>query len=160
MMADFDEAFNGKINNNLHVNNPNAIDHFFNQRKIKKHVEYVDTKDMKRKNKKVDVKLNFIAINIPYYDNICDKKDVIVEMKVYGNSSFKYIGIHECKEGFFPSIMLKLGNDKQLFIHIIFKEGDENIMNKEYVAFIDIPARYQIEPSISDMGSELSQNDE
>ena len=81
-------------------------------------------------------------------------------MKVYGNSSFKYIGIHECKEGFFPSIMLKLGNDKQLFIHIIFKEGDENIINKEYVAFIDIPARYQIEPSISDMGSELSQNDD
>ena len=37
---------------------------------------------------------------------------------------------------------------------------DENIINKEYVAFIDIPARYQIEPSISDMGSELSQNDD
>lgn len=153
-MADFDEAFNGKINNSIHLNNPNSIDHFFTQRKITKHVEYVDTKDMKRKNKKVDVKLNFIAINIPYYENISDNKDVIVEMKVYGNSSLKYHGVHESKEGFFPSIMLKLGVDKQLFIYLIFKDGDEHIIGKECVAFVDIPARYQVEPSISDMGSE------
>ena len=32
-----------------HLNNPNAIDHFFTQRKITKHVDYVDTKDMKEK---------------------------------------------------------------------------------------------------------------
>ena len=120
MMADFDEAFSGKISNNLQLNNQNSIDHFFTQRKITKHVEYVDTKDMKRKKKKVDVKLNFIAINIPYYDNVVDNT-VSIEMKVFGNSSLKYYGVHESKEGFFPSIMLKLGEDKQLFVHIVFK---------------------------------------
>ena len=158
MMADFDEAFSGKISNNLQLNNQNSIDHFFTQRKITKHVEYVDTKDIKRKKKKVDVKLNFIAINIPYYDNVVDNT-VSIEMKVFGNSSLKYYGVHESKEGFFPSIMLKLGEDKQLFVHIVFKKGDEHIVGKEYVSFVDIPARYQIEPSISDMGSEVDKED-
>ena len=154
LMADFDEAFNGKINNNMQLNNQNSIDHFFTQRKITKHVEYVDTKDMNRKKKTVDVKLNFIAINIPFYDNVDDNNTVSIEMKVFGNTSLKYHGIHESKEGYFPSIMLKLGDDKQLFVHIVFKTGDENIVGKEYVSFIDIPIRYQVQPSISDMGSE------
>lgn len=160
LMADFNEAFNGKINNSMQLNNSNSIDHFFTQRKITKHVDYVDTSDMKRKNKKVDVKLNFIAINIPYYENISGNNRIVVEIKVYGDCNLKYHGSIESKEGYFPSFLLKLGEDKKLFIFLKFSGEDEHIIDKEYISFVDIPSRYQVEPSISDLGSELAENQE
>lgn len=158
-MADLSEAFNNKIQSNL-VTNQDSIDHFFTQRKITKHVEYLDHKDMTRKQKKNDVTLNFIAINVPYYEHISNDQPITIDMKVYGNENLKYYGSHEIKEGFFPSILLKLSSDKQLFVHLKFNKSGDQILEKEYVSFIDIPKRYQVEPSISDMGSELCEKNE
>ena len=154
-MAEINEAFNGNVQNKLVINNQDSIDCFFTQRKITKHIEYIDPKKMERKKKKEDVILNFIAINIPYYNLITSNQKVGIEMKVYGNTTLKYHGFHETYDGSFPSILLKLGDDKQLFIHIKFKEGGEEVVNKEYVSFIEVPKRNQTEPSISDMGSKV-----
>jgi hypothetical protein len=153
-MADFNEAFNGKINNKTVVHTQDSIDHFFTQRKVTKYIDFLDTETMEMKNKKEDIMLNFIAINIPYYDIIIPENPVKIELKIYGNSTLKYSGIHECNEGFFPSTLLKLGQDKQLFVHVKFNNySDDDLKehkNYEYVSFIDVPKRFQVEPTISD----------
>ena len=53
-------------------------------------------------------------------------------------------------EGFSPGLLLKLSSDKQLFINLkILMKKDDIEKEKEYVSFISIPKRYQIEPTIS-----------
>ena len=162
-MANIEEAFSNKINNVFNVNNQDGIDYFFTQRKISEFEEYVDTKTMERKKKKKDISFNFIAITIPYFDYITknmngDDISVKAELTVYGNVNLKYHGIIESKEGLFPCILLKLGEDSQLFVNVKLKNGEkddnENEILKEYISFIPISKRYQIEPTISDNKSE------
>ena len=53
-------------------------------------------------------------------------------------------------EGFSPGLLLCLHSDKQLFINLkIHMKKGEVESEKEFVSFISIPKRYQIEPTIS-----------
>ena len=147
-MANIEEAFNAKFENTVKLNNHNdIIDHFFTQRKVTEHEDIID-KNMNRKKKKKDTTYNFIAITIPYYDYI-DNNEVKVEIKIWGDEGFKYVGNVLGKEGSIPSLLLKLNTDKELFVNlkIIYQKGEEQ-NEKEYVTFINIPKRYQIEPKI------------
>ena len=149
-MANIDEAFNSKFNENItKINNNNdIIDYFFTQRKVTEYEEYIDKKNMERKKRKKDVNYNFIAVNIPSYLHL-DSDDITIEIKIWGDEQFKYTGSMKNYEGNPPGLLLKLGTDKQIFINLklILKKGDE-ISEKEYVTFIGIPKRYQIEPKI------------
>tara|TARA_B100000161_G_C33514951_1_gene398249 strand:- start:208 stop:660 length:453 start_codon:yes stop_codon:yes gene_type:complete len=148
-MANFDEAFNSKFDNVIKVNNSNDnIDYFFTQRKVTEYEEFID-KNMNRKKKKKDSTYNFIAVNVPYYSYL-DSDDVKISIKIWGDDQFKYTGEMTNKEGFSPGLLLKLGTDKQIFINLKIKskKGDEET-EKEYVTFVSIPKRYQVEPTIS-----------
>ena len=147
-MASIEEAFNAKIDNHIKLNHSDNIDHFFTQRKVTEYEEYLD-KNMNRKKKKKDITYNFIAINIPYYVKV-NNDEIIVKANIWGDEGFKYVGSFNNTEGYIPSILLRLGADKQLFINlkVIIKNGDE-MNEKEYVTFVSIPKRYQTEPNIN-----------
>ena len=148
-MANLEEAFNANFDseNITKINNHNdVIDHFFTQRKVTEFEEFID-KNMNRKKKKKDITYNFIAVNIPHF-SYSEANDINIDLKIWGDEGFKYIGKMTNLEGFSPSLLLKLGTDKQIFIKIIIstKKGDEEV-EKEYVSFISIPKRYQLEPN-------------
>ena len=147
-MANIEEAFNAKIDNHIKLNQSDSIDNFFTQRKVTEYEEYLD-KNMNRKKKKKDITYNFIAINIPYY-NIVNNDEIVVKANIWGDEGFKYVGSFNNTEGYIPSILLRLSSDKQLFINlkVLIKNGDE-ISEKEYVTFVNIPKRYQTEPNIN-----------
>tara|TARA_E500000178_G_C16818998_1_gene660597 strand:+ start:88 stop:549 length:462 start_codon:yes stop_codon:yes gene_type:complete len=148
-MANLEEAFNAKFDseNIKKINNHNdVIDHFFTQRKVTEFEEFID-KNMNRKKKKKDITYNFIAVNIPHF-SYSEADDINIDLKIWGDEGFKYIGKMTNLEGFSPSLLLKLGTDKQIFVKIIIrtKKGDEEL-EKEFVSFISIPKRYQLEPN-------------
>ena len=147
-MANIEEAFNAKFENTIKLNNHNdVIDHFFTQRKVTEHEDIID-KNMNRKKKKKETTYNFIAITIPYYDYI-DSNEVKIEIKIWGDEGFKYMGDLVAREGTVPSLLLKLNTDKELFVNLKlkFNQGEEQ-SEKEFVTFISIPKRYQVEPKI------------
>tara|TARA_B100001093_G_C26841535_1_gene1020784 strand:- start:1208 stop:1669 length:462 start_codon:yes stop_codon:yes gene_type:complete len=152
-MANINEAFNSNFDgNNINkMTNNDIIDHFFTQRKVTEYEEYIDKKNMERKKKKKELTYNFIAINIP--NNLhANQEDVSIDIRVWGDEGFKYSGNIENKEGDFPSLLLKLSTDKKIFIDLKMidkKKNVEDIEEKEYVTFVDIPKRYQIEPKLS-----------
>ena len=78
-----------------------------------------------------------------------ESNDLPFKVKIWGDEQFKYTGEMENHEGFSPGILLKLGSDKQIFINlkIKIKKGEEE-SEKEYVTFVSIPKRYQVEPTI------------
>ena len=147
-MANIEEAFNAKFENTVKLNNHNdVIDHFFTQRKITEHEDIID-KNMNRKKKKKDITYNFIAITIPYYEYI-DSNEVKIEIKIWGDEGFKYMGDLIAREGTIPSLLLKLNTDKELFVNLKLKFNKNEEQNeKEFVTFISIPKRYQVEPKI------------
>lgn len=149
-MANFDEAFNNKFENTIQSNNHNdIIDHFFTQRKVTEYEDYID-KNMNRKKKKKEFVYNFIAITIPYY-KIIDSNEINVDIKIWGDEGFKYLGSSKSNEGLIPSLLLKLNSDKQLFVNLkVSVLNNEEPEEKEYVTFITIPKRYQIEPTIQE----------
>ena len=147
-MANIEEAFNAKFENTVKLNNHNdVIDHFFTQRRVTEHEDIID-KHMNRKKKKKDTTYNFIAITIPYYEYI-ESSEVEIEVKIWGDEGFKYTGNILAKEGYIPSLLLKLNTDKELFVNLKIKYNNGEEQNeKEYVTFINIPKRYQVEPKI------------
>ena len=147
-MANIEEAFNAKFENTVKLNNHNdVIDHFFTQRKVTEHEDIID-KNMNRKKKKKDTTYNFIAITIPYYEYI-DCNEIKIEIKIWGDEGFKYMGDLIAKEGTMPSLLLKLNTDKELFVNLKLKfTKNEEQNEKEFVTFISIPKRYQVEPKI------------
>lgn len=150
-MTSIDEAFNSKFNNEniTKLNNvSDVIDYFFTQRKVTEYEEYIDEKSMQRKKRKNEITYNFIAINIPHYLQL-DSDDLTIDIKIWGDENYKYTGNMRNVDGNSPGLLLKLGTDKQLFINLklILKKTDDTI-EKEYVTFINIPKRYQIEPRI------------
>ena len=148
-MANIEEAFNAKFENTItKLNNHNdVIDHFFTQRKVTEYEDVID-KNMNRKKKKKEYTYNFIAINIPYYNQI-DSDVIKVDIKIWGDEQLKYTGSMISNEGMVPSVLIKLHTDKQLFVNLklIIQKGDDS-SEKEYVTFITIPKRYQVEPKI------------
>ena len=155
-MADFNEAFNGEFGNVVNYNQ--EIDYFFTQRKIIEYDEYID-KNMNRKKKKKSITYNFIAINLPYYSST-ESNNVSAEIKIWGDDNFKYSGKMQSYEGIVPNILLKLEKDKRLFINIkILENESDNDKNKDYVTFINIPKRYQVQPNNTENSTENSIED-
>ena len=148
-MANINEAFNSNFENIIKINNHNdSIDHFFTQRKVTEFEEVID-KNMNRKEEKKEVMYNFIAISIPYFQRI-ENDEIIANINIWGDEQFKYSGILNSSEGIVPYLLFKLTIDKQLFVcmKINMKKGEE-LVEKDYVTFITIPKRYQIEPKIN-----------
>ena len=137
-MAELSEAFNCFNNIEKHYQN---IDYFFTQRNMKENHEYLD-KNMNRKNKKVSIIYNFLAINIPTYN---EKNDFIIELEIFGDSGYHYKGTITSYNNIVPNIMIPLKGDKKIFIHCECKEllESKNENNKHYTCFIDVPKRFQ-----------------
>jgi hypothetical protein len=136
-MADINEAFN--CFNTIDKNYQN-IDYFFTQRNMKENHEYLD-KNMNRKNKKVSIVYNFLAINIPITN---EKKDFVIGFEIFGDSGYHYKGTLTSFNNIVPSIMIPLKGDKKVFIHAECKETNDDIVtNKHYMCFIDVPKRFQ-----------------
>ncbi len=143
-MADINEAFN--CFNSIDKNYQN-IDYFFTQRNMKENHEYLD-KNMNRKNKKISIVYNFLAINIPINN---EKNEFIINFEIFGDSGYHYKGTLNSYNSIVPSIMIPLKGDKKVFIHAECTENNtetptnkhETIINKHYMCFIDVPKRFQ-----------------
>ena len=165
-MAELSEAFNcfNTLDKEYH-----NIDFFFTQRNMKENHEYID-KNMNRKNKKISVIYNFLAINIPTHN---EKNNFIIEIEIFGDSGYHYKGNITSFNNIIPSIMIPLKGDKKIFIHAECKElnsdnkqnldnNKQNLdNNKHYMCFIDVPKRFQtIDDNLINMTeTETSQNE-
>lgn len=124
------------------INHENIIDYFFTQRKITEYEEIVD-KSLERKTKKKIVTHNFLAINLP--NNLLKNiKDLSVDIEIWGDKKYHYKGRLQNMNGTFPSLLVKLDTDKELFVKLFYK--DENSTVKNIVKFIPILKRYQSAP--------------
>jgi hypothetical protein len=134
-MAELSEAFNCYNSNEKYYYN---IDYFFTQRNMKENHEYID-KNMNRKNKKVSIIYNFLAINIPINN---EKNNFTIEIEIFGDSGYYYKGSISSFNNIVPNFMIPLKGDKKIFIHAEYKNNNsEN--NKNYMCFIDVPKRFQ-----------------
>jgi hypothetical protein len=150
-MAELSEAFN--CFNTVEKQYQN-IDYFFTQRNMKENHEYFD-KNMNRKNKKISIIYNFLAINIPIYE----KNNFIIDIEIFGDSGYHYKGTISSFNNIVPNMMIPLKGDKKIFIHGECKEIKESNFenNKHYMCFIDVPKRFQ---SIDENLVNLNENDE
>ena len=148
-MAELSEAFNcfNTIEKEYH-----NIDYFFTQRNMKENHEYID-KNMNRKNKKVSIIYNFLAINIPIYN---EKNNFIIDIEIFGDSGYHYKGSIPSFNNIMPSLMIPLKGDKKIFVHGECKEINSD-NNKHYMCFIDVPKRFQ---SIDDNLVNLNESEE
>jgi hypothetical protein len=147
-MADLGEAFNTLKFQKKPFEN---IDYFFTQRTLNEYKEYID-KNMNRKNKKIRVTLNFLALNIPTIittnttngDTI--EKPMGFDIEMYGDEGYHYKGTITSFQGIIPNFMIPIKGDKKLFININYKFNDsnENALTKKFVNFIEVPKRFQM----------------
>jgi hypothetical protein len=146
-MADLGEAFNTfKFQKKAFQH----IDYFFTQRTLTEEREYID-KNMNRKNKKVKVTHNFLALNIPTITNTTNNNGTTVEkplgfdIEIYGDEGYHYKGTITSYQGIIPNFMIPIKGDKKLFININYKfsDGNENTNVKKFVNFIEVPKRFQ-----------------
>lgn len=156
-MAELSEAFN--CFNTLEKQYHN-IDYFFTQRNMKENHEYLD-KNMNRKNKKISIIYNFLAINIPTYN---EKNNFIIDIEIFGDSGYHYKGSISSFNNIVPNVMIPLKGDKKIFIHGECKDSciednkNSNVENnKHYMCFIDVPKRFQ---SIDDNLINLNETDD
>lgn len=145
-MADLGEAFNTLKFNKKPFQ---TIDYFFTQRNLNEEHDYID-KNMNRKNKKVKVTHNFLAINIPTINitnNNTIEKPMGFDIEIFGDEGYHYKGSITSYQGVIPNFMIPIKGDKKLFVHINYKmtNGNENEITKKYVNFIEVPKRFQIE---------------
>tara|TARA_B100001121_G_C18694883_1_gene624602 strand:+ start:1968 stop:2375 length:408 start_codon:yes stop_codon:yes gene_type:complete len=119
------------------INNESCIDFFFTQRKVVETSEYIDDKTLERKEKKETITHNFLAINLPIVKD--DFNNIRIE--IWGDKGYNYEGNIQTFKGNFPNLMLKLNDDSEMFIKLIYKNdaGDE----KTYTHFINVLKRYQ-----------------
>ena len=127
---------NSKWMNKVDFKNDN-IDFFFTQRKVVECVEYIDESNLERKEKKKTVMYNFLAINLPtpkkYYEKI--------KIEIWGDKELNYIGELLNIKGSSPNFMIKLNDDTQIFVKLIYDNNDDDI--KTYYRFIPVLKRYQ-----------------
>lgn len=137
-MASTVKAFNNSSNwmNAIELNN--NIEYFFTQRKIIETSEYIDQKTLERKQKKETVTHNFLAINLP----IMKSNYKYIKIEIWGNNGYNYEGQMINYKGINPNLMLKLNNDTEMFVKMIFYEEDET-KYKTFISFIPILKRYQ-----------------
>lgn len=125
--------------NNINITE-NTIDYFFTQRKVNDVEDYIDEKTLERKKKKICHIYNFLAINFPisYFKNY---NSLIVDIEIWGDMMFHYKGTIHKYEGELPHMMVKLKEDKNIFVKLEFKDGDK--LNKKFISFIPVNKRYQ-----------------
>ena len=143
-MAELSEAFNVI---KFETKNFQTIEHFFTQRNLKEEHEFLD-QNMNRKNKQINIIYNFLAINLPQYNEIYEDKRTSMEIEIFGDSGYHYKGIINTYHGICPNFMIPLKGDKKLFVHIIYKDSDnkkdiDSNFSKKFVSFIEVPKRYQ-----------------
>tara|TARA_Y100000590_G_scaffold171157_1_gene195780 strand:- start:3721 stop:4128 length:408 start_codon:yes stop_codon:yes gene_type:complete len=119
------------------INNETSIDFFFTQRKVVETSEYIDDKTLERKEKKETITHNFLAINLPLVKEDFNN----IKIEIWGDRGYNYEGNIQTFKGNFPNLMLKLNDDSEMFIKLIYKNeaGDE----KTYTHFINVLKRYQ-----------------
>lgn len=145
-MADLGEAFNTLKNYKKPFQN---IDYFFTQRELTEDHEFID-KNMNRKTKKVKVKHNFLALNIPTIVTTISENGQTVDkpmgfdIEIYGDEGYHYKGTITSYQGIIPNFMVPIKGDKKLFININYKFSDSsnNSLSKIFVNFIEVPKRY------------------
>ena len=144
-MADFASAFNPD-NNYSHIKNDNQMDFFFTQRKIIEYQDYID-KDMTRKKKKISTNYNFLAINLPF-NNISSDKNYKISIEIWGDKGYHYNGVISNNHGTFPHLLIRLNGDTQIFVKILLQStNNDKVENKNnFINFIQVPKRYQLEP--------------
>lgn len=148
-MAEIDEAFHKLSNQNKTFGN---IEYFFTQRRLIEEQEYLD-KSLNRKSKQINVIYNYLAINIP--NILVDEIISGFNIEIFGDNGYHYKAFLSSYQGIVPHFLVLLKGDKKIFINILpklnskeketFKFDTENIpFNKNYIAFIEVPKRYQI----------------
>jgi hypothetical protein len=125
------------------INNTNSIenniDYFFTQRRVTEVEEVIDEKTLERKKKKVISINNFLAINLPvnYFKH---NHHLEIDIEIWGDNMFNFKGTIKKQDGEIPHILIKLKEDKNIFIKIIFKDEEKQ---KTFISFIPITKRYQ-----------------
>ena len=119
------------------IDNTTDIDYFFTQRKVTETVEYLEDNTLERKKKKETVTHNFLAINLPIIKEEFNK----IKVELWGDKSYNYEGEIISNKGICPNLMLKLNEDTQMFIKLIYSNENNDV--KTYIHFIPILKRYQ-----------------
>lgn len=121
-------------------NTENTIDYFFTQRKVNEIEEYIDEKTLDRKKKKICHIYNFLAINFPlsYFKSY---HTLIIDVEIWGDMMFHYKGTIIKQDGEIPHMMVKLKEDKNMFVKLTFRDDDK--LNKTFISFIPVNKRYQ-----------------
>jgi hypothetical protein len=117
----------------------NTIDYFFTQRKVTEFEEILDEKTLERRTKKIIAIHNFLAINFPinYFKHY---QLLEIDIEIWGDNKFNYKGKIIREDGEIPHIMIKLKEDKNIFVKLIFKDSK---LTKTFISFIPITRRYQ-----------------
>ena len=110
---------------------------FFTQRKVVETSEYIDDKTLERKDKKETITHNFLAINLPIVKDNFNSIDI----EIWGDKGYNYEGGIKTIKGQCPNLLLKLNEDTELFLKLIYK--NENNDEKIYTHFINVLKRYQ-----------------
>jgi hypothetical protein len=131
----------------------NNIDYFFTQRKVNEYVDVLDEKTLERKTQKVCNVFNFLAINLPTH-LFKNSHNLLIDIEIWGDNMYNFKGSINKQDGEIPHIMIKLKEDKNIFVKIIFKENDKIL--KTYISFIPVTKRFQ---HISDNQTIISNND-
>jgi len=119
------------------ISNDSSIDFFFTQRKVVETIEYIEEKTLERKEKKENKTHNFLAINLPLVKEDFNN----IKIEIWGNRGYNYEGNIETFKGNFPNLMLKLNDDTEMFVKLIYKNNLND--EKTYIHFINILKRYQ-----------------
>jgi len=129
-----------------------TIDFFFTQRTLTEDREHIDA-NMNRINKKIKITHNFLALNIPtIIGTVAEEAQNTPDgfsIRIYGDNGYHYEGTIPSFEGVIPNFMIPVKGDKKIFVHVSykFKDYNNNIINREFVNFIDVPKRFQDEVS-------------
>ena len=110
------------------INNINSIENniefFFTQRKVTEIDEVIDEKTLERKKNKVNHVYNFLAINLPT-NTFKNYQNLIIDIEIWGDNMYNFKGTINKQDGEIPHIMIKLKEDKNIFIKIIFRENEK-----------------------------------
>ncbi len=126
-----------QINSNTIDNN---IDYFFTQRKVNEFVDILDEKTLERKTQKVCNTFNFLAINFPTH-LFKNSHNLLIDIEIWGDNMFNFKGTINKQDGEIPHMMIKLKEDKNIFVKLIFKENEKVL--KTYISFIPVTKRFQ-----------------
>jgi hypothetical protein len=134
--------------NNEHTNIDTSIDYFFTQRKVTENEQILDELTLERKNKRSIHVYNFLAINFPttQFKNLLN---LIIDVEIWGDEKFNFKGCIMKHDGEIPHLLLKLKEDKTIFVKLIFKENEKVL--KTFISFIPVIKRYQVIPETIDM---------